>query len=148
MAVEIINTRKRQLIELNWALIERQMKKKHFTQISLAKEMGISRATISGWKSNLYTPTDERLDELCRILDIDDSEIFVPLVDAAPKSNIDARTELLAAMLALSKLEDTIAADAGYVFFTPDEAEALSSKAGELRRLVFKVYSLKETMAK
>lgn len=148
MAVAIINTRKKQLIELNWALIERQMKKKHFTQISLAKEMGISRATISGWKSNLYTPTDERLDELCRILDIDDSEIFVQSANTAPKSNIDARTELLAAMLALSKLEDTIAADAGYVFFTPDEAEALSSKAGELRRLVFKLYSLKEATAK
>ena len=85
------------------------MKKKHFTQISLAKEMGISRATISGWKSNLYTPTDERLEELCRILDIDDSEIFVQPTSAALKSNIDARTELLAVMLALSKLEDTIA---------------------------------------
>ena len=145
MAVEIINTKKRQRIELNWALIERQMKKKHFTQISLAKEMGISRATISGWKSNLYTPTDERLDELCRILDIDDSDIFVQPATTVPKSNIDARTELLAAMLALSKLEDTIAADTGYVFFSPDEAEALYSKARALRQLVFKVYSVKET---
>ena len=67
---------------------------------------------------------------------------------AAPKSNIDARTELLAAMLALSKLEDTIAADTGYVFFSPEEAEALSLKAGELRRLVFKVYSNKEAAEK
>lgn len=124
------------------------MKKKHFTQISLAKEMRISRATISGWKSNLYTPTDERLEELCRILDIDDSEIFMQPASAAPKSNIDARTELLAAMLALSKLEDTIAADTGYVFFSPEEAEALSLKAGELRRLLFKVYSNKEAAEK
>ena len=124
------------------------MKKKHFTQISLAKEMRISRATISGWKSNLYTPTDERLEELCRILDIDDSEIFMQPASAAPKSNIDARTELLAAMLALSKLEDTIAADTGYVFFSPEEAEVLSLKAGELRRLVFKVYSNKKKKKK
>ena len=124
------------------------MKKKHFTQISLAKEMRISRATISGWKSNLYTPTDERLEELCRILDIDDSEIFMQPASAAPKSNIDARTELLAAMLALSKLEDTIAADTGYVFFSPEEAEALALKPGELRRLVSKVYSNKEAAEK
>lgn len=140
-----INKKKRRFVELNWPLIEAKMKTKRFTQISLATAMGVSRATISGWKSNAYSPTDERLEDLCRLLDIDDSEIFMPLTETPSQmANINARSELLSVMLALSKLEDVIASDKSHLFLSAEDGKVLLSKAGDLRRTVFKIYSKKE----
>ena len=51
-------------------------KKKGLSQYALAKLAGVSRETVQGYESGRKTPTEETVTKLCRILDLDPSEII------------------------------------------------------------------------
>lgn len=134
---------KKELLKLNWPLIEQQMKRKKITQIKLAELLGISRNAISSWKSNLYSPTNDRIDKLCSILEIDNSSIFLTTALMKQKSH-SYQSELLSTMLALSKLEDLLSVDESNDHFKNDEKEEVKIKSENLRRLLLAIYNREE----
>lgn len=134
---------KKELLKLNWPLIEQQMKRKKITQIKLAELLGISRNAISSWKSNLYSPTNDKIDKLCSILEIDNSSIFLTTAQIKQKTHF-YQSELLATMLALSKLEDILSVDESNSHFKDGEKEEIKIKSENLRRLLLVIYSREE----
>lgn len=59
-------------------------KQKHVTQAVIAKRLGVSTMTVSGWTTGRHFPTIETLDRISEMLDVPITEFF----DTAPRGEI------------------------------------------------------------
>jgi transcriptional regulator with XRE-family HTH domain len=49
---------------------------KHLTQVELAEAVGVSVAILGGLERGTRQPSPEILEKLCRVLDVDEEELF------------------------------------------------------------------------
>ncbi len=56
--------------------IKKAMKRKGVTQEQLAEEIGVSRVTVTQWRTGTRSPSYEHLTKLCNALDIDTGYLF------------------------------------------------------------------------
>ena len=56
-------------------LIKEERLKKNYTQDKIAHEMGIAKMTLSRWELGHYSPNNDKLDQLCSILQINRNDL-------------------------------------------------------------------------
>ena len=63
------------------------MAKNRWNYTTLAKELGVSRLTIANWDSGVTSPSLFYADQLCKLLEIDVTEIFKRAEQLKEKNN-------------------------------------------------------------
>lgn len=75
-------------------LIRRARKDKKLTLAELAHRLGVSRSAVNQWELNTSTPEAKRLQDICRVLDIDPRELHanVNAPDQRPVDDLVSRS--------------------------------------------------------
>src|SRR5262245_10717048 len=90
------------------------MKRLGYNDTKLAKEMGVSRPAISGWKSNKHTVRHKHIPRLARLLKLEPSDLS-PYGGAAPPVDEDGKTDALAYLRRIDNTVSRMAEDIGQV---------------------------------
>jgi len=62
---------------------------KKIFQADLAQKLSVNQATVSGWETGRFSPSNEQIEKLAQILDVDSHDFFDDLVTLKKIDNLN-----------------------------------------------------------